>query len=63
MSSRHFTILMLKVVCAAGAIQASNKSVETHIVVLLAATVPRVWTNAVLPRSQHLAPKNSIMDF
>jgi hypothetical protein len=54
---------MLKVVCAAGAIQASNKSVETHIVVLLAATVPRVWTNAVLPRSQHLAPKNSIMDF
>jgi hypothetical protein len=44
---------MLKVVCVAGAIQASNKSMETDIVVLLAATVPRVWTNAVLPRSQH----------
>lgn len=53
MSSWHFTILMLKVVCVAGAIQASNKSMETDIVVLLAATVPRVCTNAVLPRSQH----------
>lgn len=39
-----------KVICAAGSIQASNKSSS---IVLLAATVLGLWTKVVLPHSQH----------